>query len=472
MARKTKETLRKEALSAISGCPCDLYDLLDDSAELTNSILLCESGSREAIISLSERLLKLALGRSERFECVLYLCALGCRQGVRELAAPLICYAVEKEFGFEYLDSLQGLELTDDEEKKLKLARVKHIISLAKRGFDGDELLSRLGDLGGELSAEKLYLLSIIRQRSEEWESSLSQSLADSEGIPRLTTLPSFAGLFTEAADSPTEEEMAKELLRVKAILYRHGFGGWRDFWLRCLYEYVGMYCRSDYTLIAKDAADVSYNRLAVKRRRLHAFAWMKYYLSHLPEGQSDVACAKRLEALRKECTFHFQSTDLTSAEGLRILRESVYASSDDALRLSRIEEELGAPIIHDKNRYVLRADLSCHSKRGVNHFWNLTAHLPEGKGSGAPTFTAFTIEECNNKIRRGGVTIDNDRACSQGIFRGEMTIGDKTHPMILDLICDIAYISLVKCDTAILTVKKSYVKSGRLILQMNISIN
>ena len=52
------------------------------------------------------------------------------------------------------------------------------------------------------------------------------------------------------------------------------------------------------------------------------------------------------------------------------------------------------------------------------------------------------------------------------------MTIGDKTYPMILDLICDIAYISLVKCDTAILTVKKSYVKSGRLILQMNISIN
>ena len=473
MARKSKETIQIEALRGVSDCPADIFEHIAYSDELIETIAACENGCKKALQKLIDDLISSFAQKQTHYKCILYLLTLGCRTGDEHYADCLVNMILTVNDGFELIDIINAIGSKDDLlAQKLRDAKVRALLARIESSEGQKEFCTELAALGGNYPAEMLYLKGYDIRAMESGITAEIKALAEELGVGRICSLPSYTGLLIDADLSPTKEEMAMEIDRLRQLTYLHSFSSWRDFWFRCLYEYVGMYCESSYHLIATDAINITYSRKHVKRHRKHALAWAKYAMDHQSGGDihKDNSPQAIYSKLYDECCFNFEQPTFENDELRRVLRESVYSSEADSKRLYELNKRFGLQIIHEKNRFVLRAELTKHSKRGVMHLWNLDVHmlLSDVKDS-VPIFRPFEISQYNNRIQRGGVTLDADHSRSQALCLGEVIIGEKAYPISLDLIFDISYISLVKCSTIRLQIKRSFVENEKLVMTLSI---
>lgn len=407
MARKSKELILSERLAEISECPVDIFKYVPEGDVLT-LLPLCEGGDREARLTLCQTILS-ACG-AESVDSLEYLLTVGIERGCEgcvPLALRYICTVRRTPIPLAKRCIAACGESTPD-----ALGAVARVAVSEKRLTDADaELLSTT-----DFAAVPLYLLPRDDARLTE--------LSVLASVPSILSLPTFGG--GGAADS-TADGLAVYLGHAKA-LYDHE---WRDFWLRCAYEYALGYTGGirDFAALALPLIK---ERGYAERHHVHVFA--AAMVSEAVDGNT-------LENLRKACEFTGHSTEKLDTGAA--LREAVYLDSPRELASARERERLGGRIIHTRNRYSLTHSLSGHTKRVKQHCWQTPLTI---EGDILPTFAEARIEEVRCAPERGGITLERDPAICQILCRGEIILPESRHPFIIDLLLDIAFVSATKC--------------------------
>lgn len=456
MARKSRETKLKEQLRAVSDCPFDILDYLDCIPELFS--MLGDGDSEE---SLMLRLYELCRGADGICNALVYLMRHRLDCGSRAAAELAVRYCLltdaDPQLACDALDALSRSDNVSDELAE-DIARLRSRLAVYYAAEGGED--APLPDFDVDrFPIEGIYVAA--RRGSDN-----VIALADSVGLGMAVRTPAF-GIGGEISPS----DAAAQLDRViDAILY-YPFPDWRDKWLRCAYELLNA-CGAPLSKLCDVGIAVSLGREGYPQAPLHVLAW---YECMIAEIGADSPQGSKLRSLADEVLAQCLFAGLPVFEGAdereRLIRECIYTDSRAEREKAEIMSRIGTLIIHSKNRYLWVGELSGHAKRGKNHYWEINLALPPADAEGNPNvrFDNISTVEVRHIISRGGVEVPFDRTASQIIMNGEIIISEVRHPLQIDLILDISYISSVKCSGASVTVRKKEIKDGFLVMDCQI---
>lgn len=428
MARKSKELLLREGLREISDCP---FDILRFACEDDVFTLLpkCEQGDAAARLALCRAIISEC--GNERVDALEYLLLGGIDRGCEEclsLALRYICTARVTPTAL----AKRCISLSGDVGADVLGAIAR--VAVAEKSITDREvgLLSR-----SDFAAVPLYLLPRDDGRTCE--------LAAMAAVPSILSLPSFSGDAGASPDADHNREATNPDTDTGTVPDANPDGlahyiehagelhdpEWRDFWLRCGYEYALCY-EGGIRDFAALALPIIATRTYAERHPLHVLA------AATLSGRVDDSA---LESLGKSCKF--VGLDTEKLDTGAALREAAYLDSPRELALANERERRGGMIIHTRNRYSLSYALSGHAKRARLHLWQAAITI---EGDRLPTFAEAQIEEVRCAPERNGITLERDPSTCQILCHGEIIFADSRHPFVIDLILDMAFVSATKC--------------------------
>ncbi len=480
MARKSKETLLREKLAQISECPFDIFSILEGNEETLNLIKNAESDDLAAIKSIIRALYKRCITEKIYCEALFYMLKRAISLGDLESAEYTLYYVQAVNRGFilgsrAYRLVEQYADLGTKKRLEDIILEIKALILIDTSVKHGDygRILSALNELPmSKFPIEWLYILSMAKKHAGKDNSTTIREIAKEARLTHLLTLPTVSGEESAPAITIDRATALEELALIDKNLRKHRDGDWRDFWFRCMYEFVEIYLGGEMILMAQSAMTASGWRTYYKEYPLHTLAWCCLWLDNCAEGTEEYnkACELKKELVDK-CHFLGISTDEALGEGReKIMRDSVYLSSSLEMWNAKDDSILGAKIEHTRNRYMVKLDLTGHGKRGKMHFWESTISLPiEKDGAKPPRISKLEIRETNNRVSRGGITLEHDKMTSQVICYSEITIDEIKHPFEIDMILDIAYISASKCSVGEIKIKSYKVEFGYVVMNIQV---
>ncbi len=478
MARKSKETLLRERLATLGECPFDIFTVLEGSEESLALIAMAEKDDLRAIHKLIGPLFNTCVDEKRYCEALFYLLKKAVALEDLKAAEQTMLYVKAVGAGFTLGGRAYRLIESKCDEPDIKrleplIQDIKALILIdtAVKHGDYDRILAALGELPkAKYPIEWLYVLSMANRHASKDNSSVAREIASKAGLSLLGTLPTVHKDYLPRVENISREEALSQLSIMENSLSKHRDGDWRDFWLRCMYEFIEIYLDGDIILMANAAIVASEWRSYYKEHTLHTLAWCDLQCEKYEGEARERALNHRTELIEK-C--HFEGIDTSEALGEareKIMRDSVYLSSHDEMWNAKDDSVLGAKIEHTRNRYMVKLELSGHGKRGRMHFWETTLSLPVGKEEPRPPrLSKLEITETHNRVSRGGITLDADKMTSQVICYSEITLDEVKHPFELDMILDIAYISAVKCSQGEIKIRSHKVSGGYIVMNAQV---
>lgn len=469
MSRKKKETLYKERLGKISNCPIELLDKIEPSEEIFAKIQSADRGDVSTIRELSDLTYLTYKNECEINPAILYFATLGI--AVKDCACAVNLLKCVERFNDRYdladeaIKVLDAYELDDEVDQLITRIRVQRIISELSPDYDSDAVEKMLTGIFDAFSAyTRLYLASKRLINTGIYDKADIDPYAGALGVPSLVTLPVFTGRCEiENSDAPSNFKNELEVMKFASALI--GIDEWRDFWLKAIYEYTMIYLGGDISMIAEDILKAVTSRCEYPEKKLHLLA-IKRILS-TPDADADA----EYETLKNECIFDGYDPEACEGDALnKAIKEAVYTDSAEKKRELTLAIKRGTEIKHCKNRYLLEATLSNHMKRGVRHMWDVTLSIKTELDT-PPFISICKITDTKNEVSRNGVTLDKERKLTQVFCRGELHLGERVHPLELDLILDISYVSSTKCEFAEIKIRKHHREGEYLICACAISI-
>lgn len=480
MARKSKETLLREKLSQISECPFDIFSILEGNEETLNLIKKAEGDDIVAIKSIIRPLYEKSIAEKSYCEALFYMLKRAIALGDLEAAEYTLYYVQAVNCGFilggrAYRLIEQFADLATKKRLENVILEIKALILIDTSVKHGDygRILSALSELPkSKFPVEWIYILAMAKKHASKDNTATIMEIAKDSGLEHLLTLPTVSGEDNAPVEQIDRGIALMELGLIDKSLKKHRDGDWRDFWFRCMYEFVERHLGGEMILMAESAITASGWRTYYKDHPLHTLAWCCLWLEKCTEGTEEYTRAFELKKnLIDKCHFAGISTEEVLGEGRdRIMRESVYLSSAEEMWNAKDDSSLGAKIEHARNRYSVKLDLAGHGKRGKMHFWESTMSLPIEKDNGKPPrISKLEIRETNNRVSRGGITLEHDKMTSQVICYSEITVDEIKHPFEIDMILDIAYISAVKCSVGEIKIKSHRIEFGYIVMDIQV---
>ena len=470
MSRKSKLTIYREKLSAISNSPPDIFDKLEPSDAIINTIIDAESGDKSAISSLSDLLFSVYAKEPEENNSSVYFMYKGILASDVRSAINLINYCSIKNDGIEHVEkALELISKTDSlvSPEVIKDVLLKRIIYDAEDGASYIELTERLKAIHHDAELFALVYLTC---------KAITKNEATTEDLERICEEASLPPLNKINILEKREREYA--VITVEKRAFTNAFKAcnldiWQDFWLRCIYEYCIQYLNDNLVDFAEDIAMALERRRFSRKAKLHALAFIKYTYESCPEGSEKRAVLHRwYEKTVKECMLDGSFENIESKDHtFRLMREAVYTSEYDERRHAEAGVDTGHRIVHDRNRYKLECALTGHAKRGNRHMWEAKLSI-ETKSDEPPVFQNIVINDRRNVIGRGNTTLEQEKRRSQVICSGEIQICNKISPFVLDLILDIAYISTTKCEQVQIKPKRTQIVDNSVVMDCQIYIS
>lgn len=429
MARKSKASILRSRLGAVSKCPCDLFDRISDTELILSLVEDAERGDSHALLAAVRLLAEQYIENGDSSEALIYLLSIGIERQIRECAELAVRYSHATFGSFELARSAISLIEADGADGELAglISDVWAMIAVKTVGTGGkqeSELCPEAYPL------EYIYVSSAIGRDCTD--------VCRATGLLRLPSLPS--SQMGKAAFECENDEA--ELKIMEGALSKYPDPLWRDFWLRCIYELALGYIEDGLEVIAGTVIAAAQWRSYSSEKSLHALAWCEYLYALHPSCEE---LCLRCESLRQTCLFEGLDPRLDDALRERYMREAIYLPSAERIEESNEENILGTVIEHKRNRYSLTLDLKNRGKRARMHYWETTLSVR------CPPRTELVFNEIsgfdvNCSPTRGGVTLERDRSTCQLIARSELTVDEVRHPFELDIYADIAYISATKC--------------------------
>ncbi len=466
MARKSRETVLKERLREISGCPFDIFRYLQNTDEIPELVARCETGDRQVIEELCGSLYSAYTDGQKPCEALFYLMGRALDFGITSVCETVIDYCSRTESNYPLavraINALSaGCGISEELSEKIIPLGARAAVSFTEGGADPLYILENMTVISqSDYPFEWLF----IYRAAKKFDS--ARELSKSIGLEYTCLMPSFCG--EDRVTAIPREVCDKEIKALSSVLMKHAGCEWRDLWLRCMYELMEKCDEYDKLPVAESAIAVSESRSYYKRHPLHTLAWCSYLLDFLPTGSRGFyELSAKCQRLTEQCLFTGINPHIDSdEERYALMRESVYLSSNAERKLAMDEEELGFKILHRKNRFSLECDLHGHGKRGKMHFWNVTLSLDTNEvGTLPPKIDKLSVSRTKNVIERGGVQLDRGKSACQAIYYSEICVNDVKHPFELDIILDISYISAVKCSEGEIRILDSRVKNGYLVM-------
>lgn len=447
----------------------DLFDKIEPNEDTFIKIEKAEDRDVTAIRELVNTLYEVYKDEDELNGALCYFAKLGLSLDDAECARIMLSCITSFNEQFDALEqTLRILESQRSDEKTdqlITLAKVKSIIIRSTEDADFCELTRSLSQMYDEYSAyARLYLASERLRYTGNYEKEKIDSLAEALDVPSLVALPVFTGKDPEVCAAPRDAEKECEALRF--ALMQIDMDEWRDFWLAAMYEYVQIYLSKDLTKVGNDILKSLKSRCTYPKKKLHILSVLKYLCNKGKDEYKD-----EYDALLKECIFDGLSVDLDTDEACEeLIKNAIYTCSKEERRKAKFSSKLGAVIEHTKNRYLLKAALDNHQKRGNKHLWEMTISIKSGHKE-SPMINPIRISERYNEVNRGGVTLDKEKKQSQVIARGEIQIAEKLYPLELDLILDISYVSSTKCELCEIKIKDYTREENYIVMQSILAI-
>ena len=469
MSRKSKEILIQERLEEISHCPEELFRKIEPSDEIFAKIQIAEQGDISAIRELCTLAYETYKYDCEINPAILYYAKLGIPHGDLECALAILKCMEKFNDRFDLLDdvlmSLEGKDIDDSTEALITRIKVQKILSEAAPEANYAELTDKLSKMYDEYAAyARIYLASRRLADTGSYDKAKIDPIAIALEVPNILTLPVFTGDgYPEKKSAPANVENECEALRFALSLIL--MDEWQDFWLRAIYEYSQLYLDKDLSIFAEDIKKALLLRCEYPRRKLHILAIDKY-LVELGKVTSD-----EFEALYLECRFDGFDTDIYDEnERNEIIKDAVYTDSLMERKKYIIDSRLGTQIKHTKNRYLLKATVNNHMKRGCRHMWDITLSIETGINT-LPIISTCKIGDRKNEVSRNGIKLEKERKLSQIFCMGEIQLGDKIHPLEYDLILDISYVSSTKCEYCEVKIKNYHRVGDFIVMDSMITI-
>ena len=469
MSRKTKNMLYKKRLEDISGCPVELLDKISPSEDIFAKIQAAEEGDVSAIRELSSLTYEAYKNDCELNPAMLYYAELGMAKSDHECALTLL-KCVERfndryDLADEAIRALESDKLDDEVDQLILRIRVQRIISELSPDYDCDAMEKMLRGIFNEYSAyTRLYLASKRLINTGSYDKADIDPYARALGVPSLVTLPVFTGgSVIEQRATPSNSKGELEVMKFASTLML--MDEWRDFWLKALYEYAMIYLGGDISIVAEDILNLVSMRCDYPEKKLHLLA-IKSILSATNDGYTD-----DITALRNECKFNGYDPSMCEGEALyETIKAAVYTNGAEQKRRLALAIRLGNEIKHFKNRYVLEATMKNHMKRGIRHIWDVTLSIKTDFDT-PPLISICKITATKNDVSRNGCTLNKERKLAQILCRGELQFGEKIHPLELDLILDISYVSTTKCELCEIKTREYHREGDHLVFSSTISV-
>ena len=477
MARKSRDTIWRERLAHVSGCPSDIFDLLPVSEELISRASLIESCDPISISYLLS-LLHTALTneavldevRIHGNEAVAYLIKKATSTRERSTAKLALDLMYKTAIGLEFSDLIHSILSEDKEQsRKLSAVTVMRIILGAAEGRSYTQLLPLLTRLETNTSPD-VWLYAFSMTKGIGPANSLCRDYSEKLGIPLLPSLSSFGRV--EGKAEVSEEKAREYVCRCLEIGKEQFLLDYRGFWLRCAYEICAEYLRGDFSLIAKEAFEFSKGSVFCEKKNLYTLVWAQYLLSLSLSPEQQQATEATVRGLTNLVHFNYQMpSPFTEEIRKELMRDAVYTYYSKEKADFKKREALGFIICHARNRYNLSATLEGHTKRGRKHYWESTFSIElSGESAELPLeFAPLSVVVTNNVATRGGARLPYDKTTSQVICTSEITVNGINHPLEIDLILDIAYISSVKCGNGDIYIKEVNFKDGYAVMSCQI---
>jgi len=456
MARKSKLTVLRERLEAISKCPYDVFHKIEASDLFFEKLEKAENGDVSAISELSQTVFNTYKDEACDNHSMLYFIRMGIEASDIKSAENLVFCAAKRCLGFELLDrALPMLAKAGYVPKDL----IEEAI-IKKALFEAEAHPERLTEILNIMPEKQepyleLYLIGKTQASGIEHDLAHVRELCLKTGVARLSTLPIFGG---DEPIHPSKEEANAECDTILKILTAIEMTEWHEFWQRVIYQYSTMYLESDLGFFARYIIRSLKKASCGARDNMYTLAWMKYAIDRGYACESG-NFEKRYKELMEKCVFDGELPNLDDDTVLdALLREALCRSAEDRNK----EEEkraLGNIILHKKNRYTMRCFFENHAKRANKHMWETTISI-ETENDIPPEFRNITITERRNSISRDGYTLEPQKCLSQVICSGDLVYG-KAYPFELDLILDISYVSSTKCELGSIKVRK-YERQGK----------
>lgn len=450
MSRKSRAALAIEKLSLISNCPTDLFNKIEPNDELFDNIEKAEKGDVFATEQMMRLTLQAYANDSNKNQAMLYYVAKGFDLGCDEAAEAVVYVAAHLSALFERLEKaiyvIKATKYIDEElDERIERALIKSIIAQVSESCDFDAIIRRLGELKGDTESIELYLIAAKKQVTGKYNAERVIFLAKELGMPGIVGISYFSG--EPIADKRNMEAEKEALIRALELIDADNY---RDFWLKCIYEYCNLYLGGDYISFAEPIAHALEARCYCKDGKLHLLAWCKYISEHPSiSGKMKRAAQDRYSKILDECKFEGMDREHRDAH----LESAIYTSASEMRKIADETSALGYIIQHTKNRFSMAATLSGHAKRGKCHMWEITISIDSAYG--VPAFKELSIIEHRNTVVRGGIELANKKKLTQVICLGEIVAGGKVSPFEMDLILDISYVSSTKCDSCEIRVRK-----------------
>ncbi len=470
MARKSKETLLKERLASLGTCPYDIFEILPEDEELFELIAEAEGGNISTAERIIDALLPQAIAEGRINEALLHYVSITTRAACLSAAKKFIPYFLTIHGGYDVADEAIRLLLESEEEalcdEALIQARLKLAVQRAEEASDPVASLNAVSDIDVRLRAPVCLYVYSLGARSGNC--SCHEDMLSAAGLPHIKGLFPYCHAI---CDVPYDESgILGELDIMRQCLYRYPAEGWRDFWLRCMYELTCKYLFGRLELIAEDVIRISEERQYCDRHSRHTLAWLTYLLKHATDDEQLRRAREDRDKVYARCAFEGFSGDIDESELDSLMHEAVYVCSRDELMASTSARLLGDKITHEKNRFKLSATLDGHGKRGRMHFWNATFSIDSSYLNGdLPKIGELTVTEVHNDVCRGGATLEHDKTRSQLLCYAEIDIGGIRHPFEIDFILDIAYISAAKCSKGEMRIKEHTERCGHTVMECQV---
>lgn len=430
MSRKSKLTILRDRLELVSACPGDILNILDPSEEDLLTIGEAERGDADAIRAISVKLSELSEAESDAPEALFYFLTKGTELG-DALCAELTVRAVVKfNYRFELLNTAFSILGGDAE------ARLGDIMTEARM----KEMIYR-ADLGGAPAGSHSELTSLDADTSQY----LGAYLDAKNGIDR---------------KSGYNTDMLKRAISLIDM------DEWRDLWLIEAYEYAMREADGELLVFADDMIRAIEARAKYPRRDLHILALKRYLTDH---GLSYTI--EECEYLERLCRFDCGEVNLDNKdERDALIREAVYTSGKRERALCRMRSAVGTEMLHERNRYSLTMTLTNHQKRASRHQWEGVISVRTDEAS-LPRFTPIPIVDRRAEIERNGVSLEKEKKLSQIFCKGELQLAERTHPLEVDLIIDISYVSATKCNTCDIRINRHKRLGDFIVMQVTVSV-
>jgi len=468
----------RERLAKISECPFDIFSVLEGSEENFVLIERAQNDDIKALRLLIDALFDECIAKRKYCEALFFLMKRAIALEDIRTAEQAMLYVKAVGAGFTLGGRAYRLiESRCEEAVKKELTpliqdiKALILIDTAVKHGDYDRILQALRELPkSQYPIEWLYVLSMANKHAGKDGSSVAREIAERAGLWLMGTLPSVCKDHLPRFDNISREDALSQLSIMEESLFKHRDEDWRDYWLRCMYELIELYLDGDMLLMANAAITASQWRSYYKEHSLHSLAWCDLQCEKLEGEEREAALRLRSELIEK-CHFDGIDTGEALGEGRSgIMRDSVYLSSHEEMWNAKDDSALGAKIVHSRNRYQVKLDLSGHGKRGRMHFWETTISLPaRNEEARPPRIAKLEITETHNRVSRGGITLDADKLTSQVICYSEITVDEVKHPFELDMILDIAYISAVKCSEGEIKIRSHKISNGYIVMNVQI---